>query len=110
MLVLPDSFLNGDMAIIVPEEHFDNFCDACVDAGLEDAEENSYTRKWAQDQFEDSYTIFCHNDTGILVAWRLTERGRAEFEDETGCDQIVEWSDAFTDSPPQEPLDTFELL
>ena len=45
MLTLPDSFLESNVAIIIPRKHFHEFCDACEDAGLRDAEATSYTRE-----------------------------------------------------------------
>ena len=94
MYEFSQDFLNGDVAIIVPEHLFDGFIASCVEAEIHNADDLS-NYSWAKYCWRTGYEIFCHVPNGeYLNIWRNTTSTREIFAGEYDDRLIMTWPEA----------------
>ena len=95
MYEFSDHFLHGDVAIVIPQEHFADFLESCIAAEIPDSDD-AYQRTWAETQYAKGTEIFANVQFGEYL--NLRRNNATEIEDfYEVCDgDIIPWEEALS--------------
>ena len=95
MYEFSNSFLNGDIAIVIPQEHFADFLESCITAEIPDSDD-AYQRTWAEARYAEGAEIFANVQFGeYLNLWRNNTNGVEDFYETCGGD-LLSWEEAMS--------------
>lgn len=95
MYEFSDSFLHGDVAIVIPQEHFADFLESCIAAEIPDSDD-AYQRTWAEARYTEGPGIFASVQFGeYLNLWRNNANGIDDFY-ETCDGDVISWEEALS--------------
>lgn len=95
MYEFSDHFLHGDVAIVIPQEHFADFLESCIAAEIPDSDD-AYQRTWAEARYNEGAEIFASIQCGeYLNLWRYDANGIDDFYATCGGD-LLSWEEAMS--------------
>lgn len=93
MYELSEAFTSGLVAIVVPEEYFSDFLEACITAEIPDSDKPSQ-RSWCEARYKEGLSIFANVQYGeYLNFWQYTEVGLEDY-DATFSTDVITWEKA----------------
>lgn len=94
MYIFSNDFMQNKIAIVIPQEHFDEFLESCIELNIPDADDD-YTRSWACDRYSENVGVFAEIAYGdYLCLWRDTPNGRDDCESERDEIRFFSWDEA----------------
>ena len=95
MYEFSDHFLHGDVAIIIPQEHFADFLESCIAAEIPDSDDE-YQRTWAETRYNEGCEIFANVQFGEYLNFYNYNPNVVDDYYETCGGDIISWDEALS--------------